>query len=178
MPDAPSGYLPQPVYISNAMPGYGALARGTVASGLTTAAAAYPSATLALFQPFVNYGPYLIRRIGWINGATLGGSVDVGIFSAAGTRILSTGAVAQSGASVPQAVTLGTPVTLPPGAYYWALAANTTTGTLARWAIPAVAGRLMGLLQQASATLPAAMSPAVYAQTYMPLVWASWHPSF
>jgi len=56
-------------------------------------------ANLAIYQLFEIPFPYTVQRFFWINGATLTGppNTDIGIFAPDGTKLCSTGNVAQSG---------------------------------------------------------------------------------
>lgn len=92
---------------------------------------AWPVANTALFVPFTVRSLYLVRKFWWANGAAVAGNVDCGVYSMGGARLLSTGAIAQSGTSVLQSAvpTAGPPWQLLPGSYYMAISASSATAT-------------------------------------------------
>lgn len=135
----------------------------------------WPSAGAAYLYPI----PALTRprtyvRAWWVNGATVAGNVDVGVYTISGTtatRVASTGAVAQAGASVMQVVT-PTAFTLAAGVQYWfAMSCSLATATVWKSAAGTVALRPAGCFQiTASANpLPSTGTVAVIAQTHLPL---------
>ena len=98
--------------------------------------------------------------------------MDLGIYTADGSRIYSTGSTAQSGASAAQFVSPTKVILLSPGRYYLALACDSVTanrGGQAATTTTAVAGRLAGILQQASALpLPATATFAAMSSAFTP----------
>jgi hypothetical protein len=126
--------------------------RLTVAMTVTTF-----TANRALYFPVTLAEPYVLRRFWWVNGATVNGNVDVGLYTASGLRIASCGSTAMSGASALQSVVLGSPVHLPPGSYYLAWAPSSGTATFPYAAAGGVAeGRIFGMAVEDSAVpLPA-----------------------
>lgn len=138
----------------------------------TTLAAVTQTANRAHYLPLSLPYSYLVRRMFWVNGTTVTSSnVDVGIYSEDGTRLYSSGSTAMSGPSVPQFVTLSTPLLLPPGRYYIAYVCD---GTGARgWAITLGADplRQMASFQQATALpLPASATFAAATNINLPFV--------
>lgn len=112
------------------------------------------------YLPFVIPWPVVVKRGFWVNGGT-GDTCDLGIMEADGTKIISSGATAQSGANQPQFVTFNQD--LKPGFYYVAFADNNAaTGTFLQCSVSLVQNlRSAGVLYQASsATVP---SPATFA---------------
>lgn len=143
------------------------------AIGLSGSAAANPvnAANDAWYVPFVLNEPFTVRKAGWHNGTTVSGNVDIGIYSANGTRIWSSGSTAQSGTSVVQVVT-PTAFTLAPGLYYLAIAVDNTTGTFRGFALQQ-AGRSTGVFTQASAfPLPSTATFAAPSGTKFRCSWA------
>ena len=138
-----------------------------------TSSAVWPSANLAIFVPIQIGCAVTITVLVWNNGAAVSGNIDVGIYDAAGTRLVSSGSTAQSGTSVIQQVNI-TDTLIGPGLYYWAMALDNTTGAVFRaTAVNAEACRCMGLLQQATAfALPATATFASMAQNYIPILGA------
>lgn len=120
-------------------------------------------ADLAVFVPVYIPYPYPVNRVFWANGSTITASnAEFGIYTRAGKRIYSTGAVALAGASVPQFVTPATPFVLAPGAYYFAyMCSGTTSRHYGTSTLTANILKSIGVLQQAAANpLP---DPAVFA---------------
>lgn len=122
-----------------------------------TATSALPAANEALFLPVLVTFPLTVYGLGWGNGATVTGNTDCGIYDSEGARLVSLGSTAQSGTSVIQTTSI-TALTLNPGRYYLALAADNNTAlyrcnqTLAVSTVQ----RASGVAQQTSAfPLPA-----------------------
>ncbi len=136
----------------------------------TGASATWYSAGAALYIPFWLPWPYLVSRVFWGNGSSVGINIDFGIYNRDGVRIYSTGLTNSSGASVLQYVSPATPFVLSPGPYYMGLAiASTTNRTWAKASATAINMRLGGVLGQAIGTLPANWTPAAATNTVVPL---------
>lgn len=141
----------------------------------STASAAYPLANLAIFVPFALEDPYDVTQMFVINGATVGGNVDVGIYAEDGTCLRAKGTTAQAGTSVPQTFNIDD-ITLPPGQYYMAVALDVSAGTptLFRGTFggAATVGAFCGIAEQTSAfPLPMAATLATFATAnYIPLI--------
>ncbi len=136
------------------------------------ASTAWPSANLGLFVPFVipprrSFGS--LRAV-IANGAAVSGNVDVGVYRSDYSLIASTGAVAQSGTSTIQDLA-ALAVDLGPGQYY--LGMSCSSGTATNTMMTTYAGgtlAALGCFQMAAAhPLPATVTPAVYAQSVLPL---------
>lgn len=90
---------------------------------------AWGSANRAVFYPFMLPGPGTALKMFVMNGATINGNVDVGIYDAAGNRLVSAGSTAQSGANALQVFDI-TDTELAAGVnYYMALASSSSTAT-------------------------------------------------
>jgi hypothetical protein len=138
----------------------------------TPASQNFVTANLAVFIPFWVPEPVVITKMGWGNGAAVAGNIDVGIYSEAGTRLVSSGTTAQSGTTVMQIVNV-TDTTLPRGRYYLAMASDTSGITQKVYAVLPAAGipQSLGLLQMAAAfALPANATYAKYASAFIPMV--------
>lgn len=138
------------------------------------AAATWPVVKLAIFVPFKLDTPYILRKLWWMNGGSVSGNVDCGVYMAdntSGMLLASAGSTAQASTSVIQAVTLGTPVTLGPGRYYMALAIDNTTATVWRSTPGIPLAKAAGMAQQtlANLPLPATATFATIANDCMPL---------
>lgn len=118
---------------------------------------AWTSANLALFVPWKLGSIYIVNKMFWGNGATVGTNhVDVGIYDIQGNQLVHSGSTLTSGVSVVQSVSL-TATTLYPGLYYIAMAMDGTTDTIQSNTANSVAHlRAMGILMQTTAfPLPA-----------------------
>jgi hypothetical protein len=140
----------------------------------TPATQNFVTANLAVFIPFWVPEPIVIYKMGWGNGAAVAGNLDCGIYSEAGSKLVSSGSTAASGTSVIQAVDVGD-TTLARGRYYLALASDTSGATQKVIAVLPAAGigQSLGLLQTAAAfALPASVTFAKYASAFVPMVFA------
>lgn len=131
-------------------------------------ASAAPASTLwvanqAVYMPVSIPWQYPVARVFWVNGSAASSNADFGIYTPGGLKIYSTGSTAQSGASVPQYVTPGTPFLLDAGTYIFAWACNGTTNRAFAWAPTAATGAASGCMTQASAfALPSTATFATY----------------
>lgn len=137
---------------------------------LSAASAVYVSANLALFFPFQVFKQFTVRKFFWYNGTAVSGNVCVAVYDAHGTRLGTSGSVAQAGTSVIQEHDV-TDFELPPGVFYLAIAMDNVTGTLVRSTSGGINNlKSVGVAQQASAfPLPAAATLATIANDYVPL---------
>lgn len=121
-----------------------------------TTSQVWPSANLALFIPFYVSRRTTITQIFCLNGATVAGNLDVGIYTQDGTRIVSSGSTAQAGANAIQALSI-TATQLSAGVYYMAMSMSSATATIFRTTLfNNTATRSIGVAQMASALpLPA-----------------------
>lgn len=145
----------------------------------TPTSGTYPTANRIIYIPFSVPWSYTVKRLGWNNGTAVAGNVELGIYNFGSnkegptTLVATTGATAQAGTSVPQYVTLGTPVTLSAGRYYLAIVASSASATFWRCSTDAETGRYQGLFQQDTASLPSTATPAQHASTIFPLLTVS-----
>lgn len=135
-------------------------------------ASVWPSANLAIFVEFNISQPFLAKLMGCVNGGTVSGNVDMGIYDYSKTRLVSKGTTAQSGASAIQTFDI-TDTLLNPGTYYMAMAVDNVTGQFnATTGGDASLWRVCGVQQAASSfVLPA--GPVTFAnpgQAYMPTI--------
>jgi hypothetical protein len=148
----------------------------------TPGAAAWPTASMVLYTPFWVPESVTINRLLWVNGA-VAGNVDVGVYAEDGTLLVSAGSTAISGANVIQSVDV-TDTGLRRGRYYTAMVADTvTTLTIGCYNPAAGICQAVGMLQQASVTLPLSTnaSPATFAkytQAYIPMLFVLGHRTF
>ena len=130
----------------------------------------WPSANRAIYVPFRLGMPYLVRFLFCLNGATVSGNVDVGVYDEKGTRLVSAGSTVQSGTTAIQTFNV-TDTLLSEGVYYMALALSNTTGTFRRVS-GIITGELRGLgvVDQDSAfPLPATATLSTPGSAYLPL---------
>jgi len=138
--------------------------------GATTAAAAWPSANRAVAVAFYLDQPATIVKASWINGGTVNGNVDVGVYDEQFHRLVSSGSTAQSGASVVQTVDIADTL-LKPGTYFMALVSSSATATFDRSSIDLVLTRCHAHVQMATALpLPSTFVPAAPASSYVPTI--------
>jgi hypothetical protein len=143
----------------------------------STGSAAWPSANLAFYWPFVLSSGVTVYQLAWMVGGTQNGNIDIGIYTKEGARILSIGSTAMGAINVLQVIDIAdTP--LGPGEYHLAGACDSATGTVQRVAPGFATARMTGILQQASAfPLPATATFAAAANAIMAGIAAFLHPS-
>lgn len=110
---------------------------------------AWPVANLVMYYPFSIDRPLTVSKMGWQNGATVSASyhLDVGFYNEAGSKLVSTGSIAQGTLSTIQlAATTATYTLNGPGRYYYAITGDNVLltvlmraaqgiGTCAAWGI-------------------------------------------
>jgi hypothetical protein len=128
--------------------------------------AVWTGANTASLYPFRLSGR-ITTVLFWVrNGTVVNGNFDIGLYTADGTRLVSSGATAQAGISQLQTVAMA--YTFGPGLFYVALAFDNIVARVLRNASSGLA-RMVGCAQMAAAyPLPAT---AVFAATasYIPL---------
>lgn len=130
-------------------------ASGTFCLGCasTAASAAWPLANVAIYVPFWVNETLTVYEAGVGTGATAGGNFDIGIYNAAGTRLVSSGSTART-ASAWNVAGL-TDTELQPGQYYAAMSAD-GTNNYSGFAAAAGLCEALGLCEQTTAfALPA-----------------------
>ena len=140
----------------------------------TVAVAAWPAAGLVIFYPFgIPEAMTVTKLLYGVGGAN--GNVDAGIYLPNGTLVVSAGTTAAAGSANVTALDI-TDTVLARGVYYMAFVCDTVTTLTIYSKAPAVGiGQSLGLLEQASVTLPLAThaSPATFAKytrAYVPYV--------
>lgn len=133
---------------------------------------AWPTANLAIYVPVRIIRPTLIRKFWNAQGATGTGNFDMGIYTAAGSRVVATGTTAKV-AAVAEKIVDVTDTGIVPGLYYLAMVDDTNTDTylaiISTTAAPIPAA--MGVLTEAlaSASLPSTATWVVnQTLTYVP----------
>jgi hypothetical protein len=124
----------------------------------------WPAANLALFVPFYVVVPMWLRRFWYISGNATG-NIDIGIYRADGSLIVSTGATAQGTTNVLNFID-ATDTLLRPGQKFLAMScASASAGPFAR----IVNAEEQGVCQMAAAhALPATATFARAGQQYIP----------
>ncbi len=145
-------------------------------NGTAMATAAWPAASRAIYVPISLPFDYLVKRLFWSNGTTATGNVDVGIFHGTSlSKLVSTGAVAQSGTSTLQYVASASfspagDYLLTAGTYFLGASLSNTAHMFRSSDHNANTMRFSGVLQEASAhPLPSTITPAAVASAYWPL---------
>lgn len=137
-----------------------------------TASAVWPTGNTALYVPFHIAVPITVVKMATWNGATASGNIDIGLYNAVGTRIVSSGSTAQAGTSAAQEFDI-TDTLLVPGRYYMALTQDDGVGTF--FSVAPGSNKIsqtFGVRSQATALpLPATATFAACALNYLPVFW-------
>lgn len=143
-------------------------------SAATNIGAGVLANTIVYLYPFRVSIPYPITYFWWVNGATVNGNVDMGVYSEDGqTLLVSAGSTAQSGASAVQ--TKAVSFTLSPGRYYLGFATSSATATFHRQNNSVASTRAAGFRQHttsagANVPLPTTLIFAAHNTTANPFV--------
>lgn len=162
-------YGNSPAVIANTHPLYGV---GTALApiGSTMSSAAWPSANRAIISPLYIPDWFLVKLLWVMNGATASGNIDIGLYRADLTKIVSAGSTAQSGTSQIQTFDIADTL-LAPGRYWLAVAKNDATGTTVAWTSTVNQMRTAAVLSAAAHfALPSTLSPdSALASAYLPM---------
>ncbi len=133
--------------------------------------AAWSTANRAIVIPFRLFKPATAYKMGVLNGATVNGNFDMGIYDAVGTKLGSTGSTVHSGTDILQEAPLTVPVKLGAGYFYMALAFDNNVAQILRRSHNNDICHGMGLYQMASAfALPATFAFAAPTGAYVPMI--------
>lgn len=142
---------------------------GSVFSTTSPASTAYPLANLAIYVPFT-VSETVTAYEGFVTtGATAGGNFDIGIYSAAGSRLTSAGTTARIVSTINNTTTMTDQVLVPNTRYYMAFSAD---GTNNYFAVVLAAGiyESMGVLESTTSfVLPSSPSLSRTTRAYVPL---------
>lgn len=142
------------------------LLTGIMYAALVPGTSAWPAANRALYVPFTVTDQTWVRRL-WTMSGNATGNVDLGIYGADWTRLVSTGSQAQGATNTVNFYSV-TAICLPPGRYYLAEAYASTTATPYRVSATAYA-IMQGVYQEANALpLPATATPVIAAAEFLP----------
>lgn len=172
MSDFPGGGVTENIITSYGSRCFAAAELRAVNGMAQPASATYPSANLAIFIPIFTLVPFRAQGGIWVNGSSVTGTADLGVYTLLGTRVVSTGATTRSGASSVQGQDFAAEVLIPPGAYYLAFSASSGAANTAflNTSVTSAIGKPAGLLQMASAhALPATATFAAWASTGYPI---------
>lgn len=172
MSDFPGGGVTQNVITSYSDRCFAAAELRAVNGMAQPASATYPAANLAIFIPMFLEVPFRAQGGLWVNGSSVTGTADSGIYTLTGTRVVSTGATTRSGASSVDGTDFPSEVLIPPGAYYLAFSASSGAANTAflNTSVTSAIGKPAGLLQMASAhPLPATATFAAWSSTGYPI---------
>lgn len=133
----------------------------------TPISTAWPAANRAILVPFRLPKTVVAYQMVAGSGATASGNFDVGIYDAAGNRIVSGGSTAK-GNSVETIVNI-TDTTLGPGLYYMAMSADGTNNYMAITLTNATSPKFFGIRQASTAfVLPATVTFETIAASFVP----------
>jgi hypothetical protein len=141
-----------------------------VVSAVAMDSGAVGTANRIFILPLILEHDFLVTAFFVVNGATVSGLIDMGIYSAEGWRLFSTGTTFQTGTSVKQTLQI-TAQMLNKGAYYLALGFASASATV-RGKLAASAADLAGigmLIQDGTMPLPGRLSPIANLSTRLPL---------
>lgn len=169
--DFPSDQTPTPLLI-NCYSRYSFGMQSRVAHGISGGSSNGTwVANQAVYIPFSLPWHYIVRRLYWLNGSTVGGTCTVGLYTEDGANIYRSAAITTAGSSALQYVAPAAPLLLVPGLVYFGIAFSGTANVFAGiTAMTAQAGRSLGLFQESA--IPAVDSPATFAQwnsTFVPV---------
>lgn len=141
-----------------------------ITGGGTPSSGAWPAANDAILVPIYIQQNTNITRLWVVNGAAASGNMDVGIYTADGSLITSSGSTAQSGTNALQFFNIAD-VVLSPGAYYIACSIDGTGGTVFRSNLSVVRLQEAGAVKGTSAMpLPATLTFATVTAGLYPLM--------
>jgi len=117
----------------------------------------WPTANLAIFSPLYIPEACRLTAFWWVNGTSVAGTIDAGVYDGEGHKLASIGPTTQTPVSAVQSVALGTPQPIPAGLIYLGFVCS---GAATLWATSGLLGEpTLGAYQQASASpLPTTMT--------------------
>lgn len=141
--------------------GFDRTSGGGVGSGTLTA-------NTALYVPVELIQPSTFVAAMWCNGATVSGTVEVGVYTDDWTLLTSTGAITQAGANTAQVASM-TSFTLRPSRYYIALVCSSATATFIGHSVNQQRWSMLGVSEQSSARpLPSTATPSITVSSFVP----------
>lgn len=143
---------------------------GTTASyGTAPTSAAFPTANKIFYSPIRTPCPLVIAQLYAHNGAAVSGNIEVGLYSADGRRLVTSGSVAQAGTSIAQTFDIADTL-IGEDVFYLAVSLDNTTGTLFRTAYAVGLCQAAGMLTETTVSfgLPAIATWSAIADAYAP----------
>jgi hypothetical protein len=136
--------------------------------GTTTASQLWPTANLAVWMPMMVWMPVKIDQVFILNGSSVTGNVDVGIYNRSYSLLVSTGATAVAGTSAYQFIAV-TETTLNEGLHYFAVSCSSSSNRMSmQVTLAAGLSSYYGILQEASAhPLPSTGTPVFAASDFL-----------
>ena len=135
-----------------------------------TLGTAWPVANTAMFVPVNISRPALVQRLFSVNGTTVSGNIDMGIYTLDGAKIVSIGSTAQAGTSALQFYNIADTY-LSPGQYYMAVALDNNVGKVGRYNITVIRCQQAGVLKATSSfALPASVTFATVTSAFIPSI--------
>ena len=133
---------------------------------------AWPTANLVIYSPLRILSRVIVRKLWFANQATATGNIDIGLYDAGGTKLVSSGSTAKAATNDEQVLDV-TDTTIGPGFYYMALTCSNNTDTFMVDADAAPLDAAVGMLTETPGAfgLPTTASWAI-AQTlaYNPMM--------
>lgn len=132
------------------------------------ASTAWPSANLAIFVPFVLARPFLVVKMFIKNGTPANGNTDLGIYDSEGTKLVSSGSTARSGATQFQEFDIADTL-IGPGQFYMAAAHDGTGNFFSYTWFSLQVTQVFGLFDTATSfALPATVTFRAATVNYVP----------
>lgn len=134
----------------------------------TPGSSAWPSANRIYYVPVRIPEAFTVLRVWWLNGSSVTGNVDVGLYNSAGTRLWQLGSTAQSGTNVVQFADIGDQAHAA-GLYYMAMQ-HSSNGNVFRVAPGVVFEIALGIMEESAGgfALPATATFAKAAGNWVP----------
>ena len=141
---------------------------GSAFTFASPASAGYLLANLAIYVPF-SVSETVTAYEGWvITGTISSGNFDIGIYSAAGSRLTSSGSTAKPASAVANTTTMTNYTLVPNTRYYMAFSADGTNNYFATTQVAGIC-EAMGVLESTSSfVLPASPSLSRTTRAYIP----------
>jgi hypothetical protein len=137
-----------------------------------SASRAWYGANSAVYEPFWVDQPITVAQLWCLNGGTVSGNLDMGLYTSDGKCLVSKGLTAQAGTSQVQLLDI-TDTVLGPGEFFLALWAASTSATFRQfdsfW-MNAVLNGVCGQASLASGLPTTAMTPVNYTGTQLPIM--------
>lgn len=136
--------------------------------GSTYLDSVYPAASLTIYVPVRLGRPLTVTQAFVLNGATVAGTITIGVYLPNGTKVVATAATTMAGASATQTIDF-TDTDIGPGLYYLAFSCSSATASfMAHTPSQLNDLKLIGLAETATA-FPDPATFASISNSYVPL---------